>query len=66
MHAGRISVLNTISTMEVGETWTTNMDEVQLPYAQVCCSRYGFFNDKRFTVSAPRSMKGSITIKRVK
>lgn len=63
-HRGAISVLNTIATMEVGEVWTTHVSEVQLPYVQVCCSRYGFLRGKRFTVQASRALDGQIIVTR--
>ena len=37
--AGRISVLHTLHTMEVGETWNAPETEVVLEYARNCCSR---------------------------
>lgn len=64
-HVGAISVVRTIATMMPGDTWTTHSDEVQLAYAQVACSRYGFISGRRYTVSSPRSAEGEITITRV-
>ena len=64
-HRGAVSVLNTIATMEVGETWQTNSSEVQLAYVQVCCSRYGWNTGKRFTVNAARRLNGQIIITRI-
>lgn len=63
---GRISVLRSIATMEVGEAWTIAPDETTLPYAQTCCSKYGSMAGKQFHVSSTKEAAGLITIKRVK
>lgn len=63
-YEGRISVRHTIATMEVGEVWETNMEEVDLNYAQNCCSTYGRETGWNFTVSSPRSLNGQIIITR--
>ncbi len=63
---GQISVLNTIQTMEVGEEWLTNKEEVKLTYAQVCCSKYGTDTGKLFQVSSPKEANGQIKITRTK
>lgn len=63
---GQISVQNTIATMEVGESWTTQPDEIKLGYAQVCCSKYGAETGKQFHVSSPKEAAGKITIQRIK
>jgi len=64
-YVGAISVARTIETMEPGETWETNTQEVSLSNAQVACSRYGYTSGRRYTVSCPRSAEGVITITRV-
>ena len=64
--AGRISVLHTLHTMEVGETWNAPETEVVLEYARNCCSRYGHLSGKTFTVSSPRANAGMIEITRTK
>lgn len=63
-YAGQISVLKTIESMEVGESWHTNMQEVKLTYAQACTSRYGFFSGRRYTVNGGRKLNGQIIITR--
>lgn len=60
----QISVLRTLATMEEGEQWTTNESEVQLAYAQVCCSRYSRLTGKSFSVNSPASLGGQIIITR--
>lgn len=62
---GRVSVLHTISTMDVNETWETNQEDVKLTNAQVCCSKYGAATGKRFWVSSPKEANGQIIIKRI-
>lgn len=62
--AGKISVLRTIATMEPGEQWETNEQEVLLAYAQQCCSKYGRLSGKSFTVNSPASLGGQIIITR--
>lgn len=52
MGFGRISPLRTIATMEVGETWNTNTDTVQLSTLRTAASRYGMLAGKRFSVAA--------------
>ena len=64
--AGRISVLHTLHTMEVGETWNAPETEVVLEYARNACSRYGHISGKTFTVSSPRANAGMIEITRTK
>ena len=64
--AGRISVLHTLHTMEVGETWNAPETEVVLEYARNCCSRYGHISEKTFTVNAPKDRDGVILITRTK
>lgn len=51
MGFGRISPLRTIATMEVGETWNTNTDTVQLSTLRTAASRYGMLAGKRFSVA---------------
>ena len=64
--AGRISVLHTIATMELGETWAVEEGPVVLEYARNACSRYGHISGKTFTVSSPRANAGMIEITRTK
>ena len=64
--AGRISVLHTIATMDVGETWPIDSEAVVLDYARNACSRYGHISGKTFTVSSPRANAGLIEITRTK
>lgn len=61
---GRISVLRTIATMLPGESWAIEEGQVQLGYAQVCCSRYARLSGKSFTVNSPASLGGQIIITR--
>ncbi len=63
---GRISVLHTIATMNEGEVWETNQEEVKLTNAQVCCSKYGAETGKQFHVSSPKDANGQITIRRIR
>jgi hypothetical protein len=64
--AGRISVLHTIATLAVGETWLTNEEEVIREYARNACSRYSHITGKAFTVHSPRANDGLIEITRTK
>lgn len=64
--AGRISVLHTIATMEVGESWAVEEGLVVREYARNACSRYAHISGKGFTVNAPRENAGMIEITRVK
>lgn len=64
--AGRISVLHTIATMAVGETWAVDDGLVVREYARNACSRYGHISGKAFTVNAPRENAGMIEITRTK
>jgi len=64
-HIGAISVVNTLRTMAVGEQWTTNMQEVDFNYCQVCASRFGLTSGRRYQVSSPREFEGKIVITRV-
>lgn len=64
--AGRISVLHTIATMELGETWAVEEGPVVLEYARNACSRYGHISGKTFTVNAPKDRDGVILITRTK
>lgn len=64
-HIGAISVVNTLRTMAVGEQWTTNMQEVDFNYCQVCASRFGLTTGRRYQVSSPREFEGKIVITRV-
>ena len=64
--AGRISVLHTIATMDVGETWAVEDSLVVREYARNACSRYGHISGKTFTVSSPRANAGMIEITRTK
>lgn len=61
---GRISVLRTIATMEPGDQWHISTGDVQLAYAQVCCSRYARMTGKSFTVNSPAALQGDIIITR--
>ena len=63
---GQIAVLNTLATMEVGESWTTQPDEIKLTYAQTCCSQLKAETGKQFHVSSPKEADGKITIRRIK
>ena len=62
--AGRISVLHTIATLEVGETWAVEEDLVVREYARNACSRYGHISGKAFTVNAPRENAGRLGVDR--
>jgi len=64
--AGRISVLHTIATLAVGETWAVEEGLVVREYARNACSRYGHISGKAFTVNAPRENAGMIEITRTK
>lgn len=64
--AGRISVLHTIATMEVGETWAVEEGHVVREYARNACSRYGHISGKTFSVSAPKENAGMIEITRTR
>jgi len=64
--AGRISVLHTIATMEVGESWFPTEEEVVREYVRNACSRYSHISGKAFTVNAPRENAGKIEITRTK
>jgi len=64
--AGRVSVLHTIATMAVGETWAVEDGLVVREYARNACSRYGHISGKAFTVNAPRENAGLIEITRTK
>ncbi len=63
---GKVAVQPTLATMEVGDVWTTQPDEIKLNYAQVCASRYGTESGKQFHVSSPKEANGQITIKRIR
>ena len=64
-HVGAISVVNTLRTMEIGEQWETSMNEVDFLYCQVCASRLGLTEGKKYTVSSPKEFKGKIIITRI-
>jgi hypothetical protein len=64
--AGRISVLHTIATMEVGEIWPVEDGLVVREYVRNACSRYSHITGKSFTVNAPRENAGIIEITRTK
>ena len=64
--AGRISVLHTIATMEVGESWAVEDGLVVREYARNACSRYAHLSGKAFTVNAPRENAGMIEITRTR
>lgn len=64
--AGRISVLHTIATMEVGESWAVEEGLVVREYARNACSRYSHISGKAFTVNAPRENGGMIEITRTR
>ena len=64
--AGRISVLHTIATMEVGESWAVEEGPVVREYARNACSRYAHISGKAFTVNAPRENAGMIEITRTR
>ncbi len=64
--AGRISVLHTIATMEVGESWAVEEGQVVREYARNACSRYSHISGKAFTVNAPRENAGMIEITRTR
>ena len=51
--------------MEVGESWTTNMQEVDFAYCQVCASRFGLTTGRRYQVNSPKEKKKKIVITRV-
>lgn len=51
--------------MEVGESWTTNMQEVDFAYCQVCASRFGLTTGRRYQVNSPKEFEGKIVITRV-
>ena len=63
---GQIAVLNTLATMEPGETWTVQPGEVKLNTAQIAASRYGADSGKQFHVSSPKEAAGQIVIKRIR
>lgn len=62
---GRIMLLGTLSTMEVGETWKLRHTTFASAYLRVTCSNYGKAVNKSFTVNAPIGNK-TITITRTK
>jgi hypothetical protein len=64
--AGRISVLHTIATMDLGESWAIEEGLAVLEYVRNACSRYGHLSGKTFTVSSPRANAGMIEITRTK
>lgn len=63
MGFGRISPLRTIATMEVGETWNTNTETVQLSSLRAAASRYGMLVGKRFSITTGTGI--DITVTRV-
>lgn len=63
--AGRVSVLNTIATMDVDEVWVTSSEEVDFAYTRQACSVYGRVAGRRFSVSSPVEAAGQITVTRV-
>lgn len=64
-HIGAISVVSTLRTMEVGESWVTNMQEVDFAYCQVCASRFGLTTGRKYQVSSPKEFEGKIVITRL-
>ncbi len=63
MGFGRISPRRTLATMEVGETWSTNTDAVQLSSLRTAASRYGMLAGKRFNITAGTG--DNITVTRI-
>ena len=61
--SGRISILNTIETMHVGDIWICDPGDIVLNSAKVTCSEYGKLHGKQFTVSLVEN-EGKITITR--
>lgn len=61
---GRVSVTRTLSTLAVGESWTTNTSEVDLRYVRVACTYMARHMNREFTVSNTLDMGEVITIKR--
>jgi hypothetical protein len=64
--AGHISVLHTIRTMEIGETWDAPESDVVVEYARNACSRYSYISGRAYTVNAPKDREGIIRITRTK
>ena len=62
---GRIRVLETLSSMEIGERWKIRQATLSVAYLRVTCSNYGKAVNKSFTVNAPAENK-TITIIRTK
>lgn len=63
-NTGRVSVIRTIATMEIGEVWALQADGNPIANVRVNCSRYGQLSGKFFNVS-PTST-GMIEIRRAR
>lgn len=64
--AGRVAIIDTLATMEVGDVWTIRAGQTSLTYAQQACSRYGFLTGRKYWCSSRQSAGGRITIRRDK
>ncbi|MBQ0144982.1 MAG: hypothetical protein KBS78_07400 [Bacteroidales bacterium] len=55
--SGRIMLLTTLSTMEVGEKWKIDPLTYKTATLRVTCSNYGAAVNKVFTVNSPADAK---------
>lgn len=64
-NTGKVSVIRTIATMEVGEIWALDCGLSPIENVRVNCSRYGQLSGKFFNVSGDRQV-GVIEVRRAK
>ena len=60
---GRICIIRTIETMQIGEVWIADPSEVVTSTVQATCSAYGSITGRQFTISLVEN-PGKITITR--